>query len=324
MTAIPKPVIGLAVLGLVGTAAWFFWPEPEPANWLGYVEAETMYIGAPVAGRLAARPVERGMKVVPGAPLFSLDTESTDAETARLAAQVEAARAGAADLTDTRQRQPEIDMSRANEAAAAAALTKASHDFDRIAALHARGFASRAQLDAARAARDGASAQLAQTRAAIRAGQISAGRSEQIRAGEAQIAAAQAAVRGQAQRRREIAPGAPAKGIVEQTYYNVGEWVPANAPVVSVLPDDRRKLRFYVPQERIAALQVGTTVRFSCDGCGDPREAKVSYIAPRAEFTPPVIYSERARAKLVFLVEAMLPASDNPLPPGLPVAVEPR
>jgi HlyD family secretion protein len=37
-----------------------------------------------------------------------------------------------------------------------------------------------------------------------------------------------------------------------------------------------------------------------------------------------VIYSEKARAKLVFLVEALLPASDKPLPPGLPVEVVPQ
>ncbi|MEY4238150.1 MAG: hypothetical protein RL339_751, partial [Pseudomonadota bacterium] len=126
------------------------------------------------------------------------------------------------------------------------------------------------------------------------------------------------------QRQREIAPVAPEAGVIEQTYYNPGEWVPANAPVVAVLPDARRKLRFYVPQDRIAALKVGGAIHYGCDGCGDAATARISFIAPRAEFTPPVIYSESARAKLVFLVEAMLPASDKPLPPGLPVEVTPQ
>ena len=116
-------------------------------------------------------------------------------------------------------------------------------------------------------------------------------------------------------------PQGPTRGVIEQTYYNPGEWVPANSPVVSLLPDARRKLRFYVPQDRVAALKVGGTIHYSCDGCGGRATAQISFIAPRAEFTPPVIYSESARAKLVFLVEAMLPVSDRPLPPGLPVAV---
>lgn len=324
MTAIPKPAIGLAAIATLGAAAWYFWPDAAAERWLGYVEAETVYVAAPVSGRLQSRAVDRGASVEAGAPLFSLDPETTDAETARVEAEIAAARAQAADLGDPRQRQPEIDVSRAGEAAAAAALTKAQNDFTRISALYARGFASRAQLDAARAARDGASASLAQTRAQVRAGQISAGRADQIGAAHAQVAGAQATLRAQQQRRREIAPVAPSRGVIEQTFFNPGEWVPANSPVVAVLPDDKRKLRFYVPQERIAALRPGMTVRYTCDGCGGERQAKVSYISPRAEFTPPVIYSDAARAKLVFLVEAWLPVDAKPLPPGLPVQVVPQ
>jgi HlyD family secretion protein len=324
MSGPPKPLVGAVALGLIGATAWYFLREPENSNWLGYVEAETMYVAAPVSGRLAARPVERGSGVAAGTVLFSLDAESTEADTARAEAQVAAARAQAADLGQARQRQAELDVSRAGEAAAQAALTKAQHDFDRVAALHARGFASRSQLDAARAARDGAAANLAQTRAQIRSGELTAGRAGQQVAAGAEVAGAEAVLRGQRQRRREIAPVAPARGVVEQTFYNVGEWVPANAPVVAVLPDDKRKLRFYVPQDRISALRPGMTIRYSCDGCGGDRTARISYIAPRVEFSPPVIYSEKARAKLVFLVEALLPASDKPLPPGLPVEVVPQ
>jgi HlyD family secretion protein len=324
MSGPPKPLIGLVVLAFAGGTIWYATRPTEDSSWLGYVEAETMYIAAPVSGRLAERQVERGQAVAQGAVLFALDPETTDAEAARLEAQVSAAAAQAADLGEARQRAPEIAVSRAAEAVAAAQLTKAQQDFNRVDALARRGFASRAQLDAARAARDAATASLAQTRAQIASGQISAGRAEQIASARAQIASAQAAVRAQRQRRREIAPVAPARGVIEQTFYNPGEWVPANSPVVAVLPDDRRKLRFYVPQAEIAALRTDTAITFRCDGCGGARQARISYISPRAEFTPPVIYSERARAKLVFLVEALLPASDKPLPPGLPVEVVPR
>lgn len=324
MSGLPKPVTGIAAIAVVGAIAWYATRPADEANWLGYVEAETMVVAAPVSGRLATRAVDRGTAVAAGAPLFSLDPESTDADTARLEAQVAAAQAQAGDLTQSRQRAPEIAVSRAAEAQAAALLTKAQQDFGRISALAARGFASRAQLDSARAARDAASAALAQTRAQISSGQISAGRGEQIAAARANAAGAEAALRAQRQRRREISPVSPTKGVVEQTFYNPGEWVAANAPVVSILPDDKRKLRFYVPQDRIANLRSGSAVRFTCDGCGGERQAKVSYISPRSEYTPPVIYSEHARAKLVFLVEALLAPSDKPLPPGLPVEVIPQ
>ncbi len=324
MIVIPKPAIGALALVLLGAAGWYYWPEAEAENWLGYVEAEAIYVAAPVSGRLAARPVERGANVAAGAPLFALDPETTNAEAAGAAAQVAAASAQVADLSDPRQRAPEIAAARAAEAAAAARLARASNDFDRMAALARKGFASKAQLDAARAARDAGAAELAAARAQIAAGEMAAGRVAQQQAARAQVAGAAASLRAQRQRQREIAPVAPEAGVIEQTYYNPGEWVPANAPVVAVLPDARRKLRFFVPQDRIATLKVGSTVRYGCDGCGKSATARISFIAPRAEFSPPVIYSDRARAKLVFLVEALLPPSAKPLPPGLPVEVTPQ
>ncbi|MBO9713272.1 HlyD family efflux transporter periplasmic adaptor subunit [Sphingomonas sp.] len=316
------PVI-LVVLAFAGWFGWRALNPPAPERWLGYVEGETLYIAAPTAGTLAERPVERGAAVKAGAQLFTLNTVTTDAATAQLAAQAEAARAQAADLTQQRERPAELDVSRAAQAAARAQLAKTERDYTRYAALAARGFVSKSQLDAARAARDTAKAQLDQALAQQRSGELSAGRADQLRAAEANIASADAALRAQQRRRDEIAPTAPANGVIEQTFFNPGEWVPANAPVVAVLPDDKRKIRFFVPQDRVARLKVGGTIRFGCDGCGGIRTATIRYISPRSEFTPPVIYSDRAREKLVFLVEAALPASADPLPLGLPVDVEP-
>lgn len=324
MAGPPKPALALIAVAVIGTIAWYNWPHAKEDRWLGYVEGETLYIAAPVPGRLASRAVERGASVAAGAALFSLDPESADADVARATAQVSASAAQAADLGEAKQRQAEVDIWRANRAAAAASLTKAQKDFERVSALAARGFASRAQLDSARAARDGAQAGMAQTEAQIRSAQLTAGRQEQIRAAQASVAGSQAALRGQRKLRAEIAPLAPAGGVIEQTFYNPGEWVPASSPVVALLPDDKRKLRFYVPQDKVAGLKTGSAIRFTCDGCGGERQARIAYIAPRAEFTPPVIYSERARAKLVFMVEASLPAADKPLPPGLPVEVIPQ
>lgn len=324
MSGLPKPVIAVIVLAAVGGGAWFATRPSEPAGWLGYVEAETEYVAAPVSGRLATRMVDRGTGVDAGTVLFQLDPETIDADTARLEAQVAAAQAQQNDLAQARQRAPELAVSQAAEAAAQAQLAKAQADFNRVDALAKRGFASRAQLDAARAARDSAAAQLAQTKAQIASGNLTAGRQGQIAAAGADVAGAQAALRAQRQRRREISPVAPERGVVEQTFYNPGEWVPANSPVIAILPDGRRKIRFYVPQDRIAGLKVGGRITFNCDGCGSARQATISFISPRAEYTPPVIYSERARAKLVFMVEAVLPASGQPLPPGLPIEVVPQ
>ena len=139
----------------------------------------------------------------------------------------------------------------------------------------------------------------------------------------AAIAEARATLAAQQRRTVEIAPLAPAAAQVEQTYFNPGEWVPANAPVVSLLEPGRIKLRFFVPEAVVAKLRPGTRISASCDGCGAAFGATVRYVAPRAEFTPPVIYSERARSKLVFMVEAVPDGDPARLHPGLPVEVRP-
>jgi HlyD family secretion protein len=92
--------------------------------------------------------------------------------------------------------------------------------------------------------------------------------------------------------------------------------------VVSLLPPGNVKIRFYVPEPMLGAIRPGQTVRFACDACGSTQNATVTFVADRAEFTPPVLYSKENRAKLVFLVEAR-PVSEVAarLNPGQPVDV---
>lgn len=318
---VPLIVIGLAVLaGLI----WFaFGRDRGPEPWLGYVEGEAIEVAAPVSGQLASLNVQRGGQVTAGQALFALNTATTEAELRRLEAQLATARAQRDDLTKARQRPAELDIARAQQAAARAEVTRTARDYQRISTLAQRGFATKVQLDAARAAAESARASLRQAQASEASGEL-AGRADQIAAADAQIAAAEAAVAAQQRRGVEIAPVAPAAALVEQTYFNPGEWVTANTPVVRLLPPGRVRIRFYAPQDMISGLKPGSKVRVTCDGCGDPVIATVRYVAPQAEFTPPVIYSERARAKLVFLVEAYPDAGVEKLRPGLPVEVLPR
>jgi HlyD family secretion protein len=71
----------------------------------------------------------------------------------------------------------------------------------------------------------------------------------------------------------------------------------------------------------MGTLRLGDAVTVRCDGCGGDIAAKLRFIAPQAEFTPPVIYSRENRSNLVFLVEARPDAPNAALHPGLPVEV---
>ena len=80
-------------------------------------------------------------------------------------------------------------------------------------------------------------------------------------------------------------------------------------------------MRFYVPETVVASVRPGATATVTCDGCGDPIQVRIDFVAPEAEYTPPVIYSRENRAKLVFLVEARPLSPATVLKPGLPVEV---
>jgi HlyD family secretion protein len=96
----------------------------------------------------------------------------------------------------------------------------------------------------------------------------------------------------------------PASGTIQQVYFRAGEVVPAGRPVVSLLPPENVKLRFFVREAMLPRIKLGNAVRVRCDSCAAQINAHISFISDTAEYTPPVIYSLEERGKLVFLVEA--------------------
>src|SRR5207244_922234 len=83
---------------------------------------------------------------------------------------------------------------------------------------------------------------------------------------------------------------APVAALVNDTLYREGEFVTAGAPVVSLLPPENLKVRFFVPEAEFAMLKAGEVVRVSITGRPQPLEARVNYLSPRPEYTPPVLY----------------------------------
>lgn len=118
--------------------------------------------------------------------------------------------------------------------------------------------------------------------------------------------------------RRSLA--SPVTGAVQQVYYRPGEMVLSGRPVLALLPPGNMKVRFFVPQAILPKIAYGDTINVRCDGCAKDIQARVSFISKTAEFTPPVIYSQEERSKLVFLIEA-LPTEPAQLRVGQPVDV---
>ncbi len=118
---------------------------------------------------------------------------------------------------------------------------------------------------------------------------------------------------------------APVAGVIADVLARPGETLAAGAPVVSLLPPENIFVRFFVPEPSLAHVHPGDTVALTLRQLSArPRPARVSFISPQAEYTPPFIYSESTRAKFVFLAEAR-PKPDQAalLNPGQPVTVKP-
>jgi len=113
---------------------------------------------------------------------------------------------------------------------------------------------------------------------------------------------------------------APVSGTIQQIYFREGEMVPAQRPVLSIMPPGNMKLRFFVPETELPKLAIGDEVRVTCDNCSADLTAKIYFIATQAEYTPPVIYSLDERNKLVYLIQAR-PSRPDALRVGQPISV---
>ena len=287
-----------------------------PLEVQGYVEGEYVYVGAPVAGRLETLQVARGTRVEAGAPLFQLDRSSEQPARDDAAARLARAEASLANLHKGR-RPSEIASIEAQLAQAKAMLALSQTKLERRKPL--ADAVSREDGEEASAGYERDQARVAELQAELETAQLGA-RADEIEAAEAEVAAARAQLAQAEWRLGELSQAAPKAGLVVDTLYRPGEWVAAGAPVVSLLPSDNVKVRVFVPEPRLGAIEVGDEVQVRCDACAPDLAAEISVIAPEAEYTPPVIYSREMRAKLVYLVEAR-PRQPDALRPGQPVDV---
>ena len=306
-------VMGMAVIVTLGACQ-----NPETTQkFTGYVEAQSVAISAPQSGWVTSVTVDRGANITAGQTLFTLDDTQMRALASGAENRAQAAKASATDLTkgardvdlapleaQRLQAQSALDLARANEA--------------RYATLHDKGYASDAQMDGLRQIRKSAEAQLdniARTRAERRI----AARSDQIAAAKAQADAARDDQSAALWVAEDRSVQARLSGRVDERLREPGEFVAAGQAVLTVRPEGREFVRFYVPQAELSKLRIGYKVIVSCDGC-KPQTAHIRFIAHEAEFTPPVIYSVRERQKLMFLIEAT-PDHPDDLHVGQPIDV---
>ncbi len=256
--------------------------KPPEEAWLGYAEGDNAFIAAPEPGWVTQMKVARGSIVHRGDLLFVLDNTREEAGRAQAVAALAQAKAS---LTQEQSNlvYTRTELSRQNRLARAKAGTPT-------------------QLDQA-----------------LTTYQQSGARISQLKA---QIAQMEASLKTADYTLSQRAVMAQTDGPVQDIYFREGEYVAASTPVLSILPPANVYVRFFVPESQLSRVRLGQKVSISCDGCGAPIVANVTFIAQREEFTPPVLFSIGNREKLVFKMEARLPQGLN-LHPGRPVDVRP-
>jgi HlyD family secretion protein len=312
-TAAVAVLIALCLLALV--VAWFrfgYLGQPEIV-FNGFVKGELVFIGSEDGGRVVEVQVAAGQTVKLDQPLFVLDDAIQRAARDEVAASLSEAHARLARTLAPREPPEQVEILKAQERKAQAALDFSERELNRSER------ATTAVHDKARAQRDIDQANLDEVRHRIAVAGMSA-TAEDIDAARAEVAALEAKLSA-AQitlNRRQVK--ALFSGTVQEIYVQSGEIVLPGRQVISLLPAENIIVRFYVAEASLPGLAVGDAVSVSCDGCGGLINARIRFISPTAEFTPPIIYSNEERGRLVFMLEAV-PEQLQKLRPGQPVTV---
>jgi len=319
-----RSLLAIVLLAVAAGGAGWWWSHraPAPPIWQGYVDAEYVRVSPTLSGRITQLAVARGDLVTQGQLLFTQD--DVDDRAARDAAVGKLAQAQA-QLTnlETRSRETEIAQARADLADQVATRDRIAEDLARNQKLLRSGAVSQQTVDQQRADYASAVAHADAAKAKLEQMESPTGREYEIAAQRDMVEQARAQLseaQWQLDQRRVTSPMA---ALVSDTYARPGETINAGVPVVQLLPPQNILVRFFVPETELATFHTGDRLKISCDGCAMGITATVTFISPQPEYTPPVIYSETNREKLVYLIEAH-PALDQAtqLKPGQPVDVQ--
>ena len=303
------------IFGLLGC-------KRPPSNLLqGYAEGEFVYVSAPLGGRLTKLNVQRGAQVKADDVLFELENVAETAARDEANQRLEQAKNT---LEDSKKgkRPTEMESLQAQLKQAREAASLSEIELARQLELTKSGAVAVDSTDQARSANVQNHKRVEQLEADLKTAGLGL-RSDAVAALEAEVKAREAMLAKAAWDLSQKQQSAPQAGVVNDTLYREGEMVVAAHPVISLLPPANMKVRTFVPETRLPKLHVGDSVNVHLDGVIEPLSGKVSFIASQSEYTPPVIYSQDNRSKLVFMIELRFDdAVAAKLHPGQPVDVE--
>jgi HlyD family secretion protein len=304
-----------------------------PPRASGYVEATEVRVGPQVGGRVLEVAVEEGDRVAAGAVIARLDTADielalrrAEAERDQASAQLRLLQAGARS-EDVRQARAQAESARADVSAAESELQSATADLQRFEALLQANSGSRKQRDDAATRKSVAEARVAAAEGRLRAAsetvaKLRAGsRPEEIASARARVAAANAQIAQMEKSKADAVLVSPVSGIVTLKMVRAGEMVARGTPVVTITDLDHPWANVYVDEPMVPNLRLGQTVTLVTDA-GQRLAGEITYISPKAEFTPRNVQTAEERSKLVYRIKVTVDNREGILKSGMPVEAE--
>jgi HlyD family secretion protein len=332
--ATPRPLPIFLAAALAAVAACRAAPPADRVRVSGQIEATDVQVAAPVGGRLLELPIAEGGRVNAGDLVAKLDTADTElalartrAERAQSDAQLRLLLAGARP-EEVRQADAQRATADSEVRAAEVELAAAQTDVDRFEKLLASNSGSRKQRDDAVARRDVAKERVQAARDRVRAAgeqlaRIRAGsRKEEIAAARARLDAVDAQIATLQKALADASLVSPIAGVVTEHLADVGELLAARAPVVVVSDLDHVWADVYVDEPAVPRLRVGQSASLFTDAGGPALPGTVTFLSPRAEFTPRNVQTADDRSKLVYRVKVAAANAGGVLKAGMPVEAE--
>ena len=283
--------------------------DSKPDNiFSGYSHGEFVYLSYSGTARIERLLVNKGDEVTSGQELVKI--ESFDAQNTLLQVEekLSAENALLRNLASG-ERPEELDIIRAQIKKSRSSESQVKRQLERYRDLYAKQAISRAEWEDISDELTQKGAQVEELINQLKARQLPA-RQDEINKQLAQVEAVRLERDKALWDVQQTTIVSPVNARVFDTIYRAGERPSAGSPIISLLPHDNIKVRFFIPEAMLGKFKVGTKVKLSCDGCSEAIPGIINYINPEAEFTPPVIYSTKRREKLIFMAEA-IPAREQ-------------
>ena len=323
----------VVVVGLIALSACRSGNDQGPPRASGYVEATEVRVSPEVGGRLVELKVAEGDRVASGDLIARINTADTElairrgeADRDQATAQLRLLQAGSR-REDVRQAEAQVQSAQAEVGVADAELQSAAADLQRFEALLEANAGSRKQRDDAKTRRDVAAARVTVAKERVRAAtetlaRLRAGsRVEEVAAARARVAATEAQIATLNKSLADAELHSPVSGIVTSKLIDQGEVIAPRTPIVVITDLDHAWANVYVDEPVVPRLKLGQKATVVTDA-GQRLDGTITFISPKAEFTPRNVQTADERSRLVYRVKVTTDNKDGVLKAGMPVEVE--